>query len=397
MTLAAVGRSGLLGALVPLFALAVHCKSSTPPPEEDAAPKKLAALEGATKVTVRDVASVAGEEHDLVVELVRDGAEIAWTAKLTERPYAFGEPSPVASVGTGDAGAACTCPVKDACACEATSGVEVQKKSGRIPAAAFDAWLAALGKATFTPAPLDDSARDERAHATVTLPSGDPVHVVREASGRAWRSGGRDLDQRSELDVAWMRLLDALGARGWVAALHPLPIVLAPKAQPDVAKADTLELDDCTGTTSVQVALERKGATFAWHGKLGPAPHLLLSAVPDRFATHRVAQCFCGVDDACACAPTVAKRSGTVPAALVDALLTDLARRGMATGTLGGFMPGADDEAHLAVTVGATVLHFTRVGVWAVNGRSLAGSGPKDDQTALEAKWTALLRALTAP
>lgn len=384
-----------------VVALALACKSGAPPPvEEDAAPRGLGALDGATKITLRDVTGVAGSEHDLVLELVRDGAEVAWTAKLTDRAFTFGEPSPIASVGTGDAGATCTCAVKDSCACEGT-GAEVLRKSGRIPVATFDALLAAWSKATFGPSALDGAGRDERAHATITLAAGsEPIHVVREASGRPWRSAGRALDQRPEIEMAWMRVLDAVGARGWVAALHPLPIVLAPKELAAVAKADRLELDHVSAPradrsgAALQIVLERAGKSFAWHGKSGTATPVLFSAVPDRRVTHLLPQCFCPVDEASCCGATLEKRAGTVPSALVDALLADLAQHTLGTGTLGGFSPGAHDESHLAVMLDGTTLHFTRTTAWALEGRALAE--PKTPSS-LDEKWSALVRALSAP
>lgn len=399
---------------VVVVAAIAACKSSAAVDAgvADAAPK-LPSVAGTTKLVLRDVSSAPGNEHDVVVELARDGAEIAWTAKLTDKGYALGDPSPDATLPMNDEKpASCTCPVRDVCACESPRAGETITKSGRMPADAFDAFVALVGKAE-SAAPVSGDTTDGRVHVALTVPGATaPVHVSRVNGAASWTLDGVAIDHKAMLDAAWTRLLDAMGERAWVAALHPLPPMVTPRGWADLAKADALEIEDDgrvdTTSWSVQIRLERKGATFAWRGKFSKAANALGSSVIDRYVQRRAPACFCGVDASCACEAEKApeKRSGTVPAAVVEAFLGELAKRTLGSNELGGWpAPWTEDspEGHVIAWLPgeAQPLHLAYLDpaeTWGVNGRALApDAAAKGPKHVTSGAYHALLAAVGAP
>lgn len=391
-----------------LVAALVACKSTAAVDAGvvDAAPK-VPSVAGATKLVLRDVSSSHGSEHDVVVELAKDGAEVAWVAKLTDRGYALGDPSPdPALLMSNEKVEACVCPVRDACPCEAPRGGEAIRKSGKIPADAFDAFVAQVGKAESAP-PIDGDTTDGRVHVALTVPgAAGPVHLSRPNEAASWTLDGIAVDHKALIDAALTRLLDALGERAWVAAIHPLPPMVTPHGWADLAKATALEIEDDgragEASWSIQVRLERKGAGFEWRGKFSKRANALGSSTLDRYVDHRTPACVCSVDAICPCEAekTPERRTGTVPAALVEAFLGDLAKRSLGSAVLGGWpSPGTEDspEGHVIVWVPGepAPLHLSYVDpkvVWGVNGRQL--DEPKD---AKRGAYLALLGALGAP
>lgn len=391
--------------LVAIVLATVACKSSSSADAGavDAAPN-LPSVAGANQLVFREVSSSAGTEHDVVVDLTRDGAEIAWVAKLTDKGYALGDPAPdPALVMNDEKPASCVCPVRDACPCERPRGGETIRKTGRIPADAFDAFLALVGKAESAP-PIPGDTTDGRIHVAVMVPGASgPVHLSRGNEAASWTLDGIAIDHKAMIDAAWMRLLDAIGERAWVAALHPLPPMVNPRGWAGLAKADAIEIEDDgkldKTTWSVQLRLERKGDSFAWRGKFSTKLGALGTSVLDRYVQHRTPVCFCSVDATCSCEAEQApeRRSGIVPAAVVDAFLGDMAKRSLGSQELGGWpTPWTDDspEGHVIVWLPgeASPLHLAYLDPkesWGVNGRALdAGKGTKS------AAYAALLRSL---
>lgn len=379
--------------LVAIVLLAA-CKSSAPADAGpvDAAPK-LALVAGATKLVLRDVSSSHGSEHDVVVELTRDGTEVTWVAKLTDRGYALGDPAPDPTLLMNDEKpASCVCPVRDVCTCESPRGGETIRKSGKIPVDAFDAFLVQVGKAE-SAAPIAGDTTDGRVHVALTVPgAAAPVHLSRGNEAASWTLDGIAIDHKAMIDAAWTRLLDAIGERAWIAALHPLPPMVNPHGWADLAKADAIEIEDDgkIGATSwsVQLRLERKGAAFAWRGKFSTKPNALGTSVIDRYAQHRTPVCFCSVDATCPCEAEQApeRKAGTVPAAVVEAFLGDLAKRSLGSYELGGWpSPWTEDspEGHVIVWLAgeSAPLHLAYLDPkesWGVNGRALdEGKGTK--------------------
>lgn len=391
--------------LLLLAAVCAACKSSAPADAGTEAAAPPPSVAGATALVVHDVSRAPGAEHDVVIELTRSGAEIAWVAKLTDRANAFGEPEPDGTLVDG--GAPCTCPVRDACACEDLHGAELIRKSGTIPPAAFDAFLTAIEKSNWAPDVVGDDGPDGRVHVAVRMPAGKAIHLERPNDARAWRVMGQALGQKSLTDNAWQRLLDAMGARAWIAALYPLPAVITPRGFAELAKVDALEIDDVRlpddgGTGwSIQARLERSGAAFTWRGKVAKTGASLVTSAPDRAVTHDRPLCVCGIDERCACEGAVEAKSGTIPAKVVDAFLALVSKHELGASTLSGWSGDLtrSAEAHVVLwPAGASPIHLSRLTsdrVWGVNGRTLAPE-PKDDPRAHAPISTAYVAVLSA-
>ncbi|CAN5461843.1 hypothetical protein BH09MYX1_BH09MYX1_42770 [soil metagenome] len=353
---------------------------------------------GATKITLHAVSDSGDHPSDLVIELTPDATGFSYVAKLTDRANALGEPiadpSPIDDAGAS----ACVCAVSESCACESLRGGEVIRKSGHENGEPLERFLGELGKADYSATPLEPLTPGVRAHVVVTIPTGPPIHLRHDAAERPWMVDGKSVDHQAFVDAAWTRLLDSMGARGWLAALSPLPVAVAPRAYSDLAKSDLVEIDDARSADpiwSVQLRLERKGQNFAWRGKLSHRANALGTSAPDRFWAPPRPTCFCAVDETCACETdaTPDQRSGTVPATVVEAFLGNLAKRELGAAVVGALLAREPSTADSHVVVwppaGAPPIHLAAVDpsrTWGVNGRVLASDPTKGDPAAAVVK-----------
>ena len=168
-------------ALVLLVLVAVACKSAAPAPAVDAGIAK-PNVAGTRTITLRQTSNAPGGPHDLVLELSREGADVKWVAKLTDRANAFGEPEPGGAT-------ACTCPVASGCACEDARGGEVVRKSGTVGPEAFDGFVSQLGMTAFGDAEAGTPDAVE-GHVHVALAGATTRHLRRENEAGAWRFDG---------------------------------------------------------------------------------------------------------------------------------------------------------------------------------------------------------------
>ncbi len=365
-------------------------------PHADAAPSPLAEasapaakgptgwshLADATLVEVRDVSP--SPKRDAVIRLERARGAFTWTAKVSPFPNALGELTPDTSMRRF---VGCKCAVDTVCPCEiAEHALPIPAiKSGDVAAAVIDAFLKEVARHDVGGASDAGAWTSPRAHAGIFVPGSDMIHLA--AYDAAWTANGNVIEgDVAPVDAAWRAILAAVGVD---ALLPPAPTL--PSAFATMAKAaTTLEIKDVWNglghTHDAFIHLDRAGASFRWTAKVASYATSLGERVPDPSTPHPSgAPCVCDVKETCACehAYDMLKKTGTVPASLVEAFLAAVAKHAISTGDDSRAVARWTDDyptGHVAVWTDADApIHLSFLDQqrrWRANGADLALDPP---------------------
>ncbi len=350
----------------------------------------------ANVVELRDRRTAARSEHDVVFRLVREGAEFAWTAKGTA-VGTLGErvPDP-APILKSPYAKDCQCGVDVRCDCESAGENDaIVQKTGRVPAAKVEAFLALVAGKTTTAAPADGGAPLSglhTAHLVAFWPDVDsPVHASRFADG--WLRDGSpiagtagDAGANPDVDAAWTELLAALDVPNWDKVLNPPPPAALPPDFADLAKAQTVEVFDGwngLGATHGMVArLERTATGFAMKAKVTPDHDGVQESILDPWDPKRTSHyvsCRCALDVLCECDHGAKLQKGNVAKEPVEAFLAEVARHGLDPAPFRerGYWTDDYPRGHVIVwtRAGAAPIHLSFLDQqrqWRANGRELA-------------------------
>jgi hypothetical protein len=385
----------------------------------------VAPLLQATLVELRDSTDTEGERHDVVLRLEREGAEFAWTAKVSRFDASLGERVPDTFLRRGAYDKPCACEVESRCPCESYGTWPPEVKRGRVASSVVDALLAACAGQPLAPPEADAGTRHgtmPRRHVSAwAATTGEVRHFSSSQGDATWLANGQPLaSDGAAIDAAFGKLLTEVGVPTWVSTLNYTSPMTLPPGFSELDKAQILEVNDQWNglgrTHHVFLRLERKGAGFAWKAKVASYAGSLGERVPDPYTppdrNHSEAPCLCGVEDKCECEQVrdVKKKSGTVAAAPVEAFLAAVATHDVDTSHTGphGRM-WTDDypKGHVVVwsAPGADPIHLTFLDQqrrWRANGHELTldpgdgtgGGFARGSHVKLNATYHAMLKAI---
>jgi len=161
-------------------------------------------------------------------------------------------------------------------------------------------------------------------------------------------------------------------------------------------------------THDVFIRLERKGARFTYRAKLSGMAGAVGERVPDPSTPTDQAACVCAVDDSCPCEyeKDPIRKSGAVPAAVVEGFLVEVARHGVdpdQKADRGTRWTDDYPKAHVAVWIPGQPepIHLSFLDQrrrWRASGKFLDDSLPEPDQRIhhadINAKYRDMLRGI---